>query len=329
MKEPAAELITALALPAAAAADDSRPLWPASPSAGWASGVDRLTGLPNGRTLAALRPFMRAPSAEAALGTALSVEGAPTVRGRAAAAPAPAAAAGPCGVNCTRIPGATTPYNSPSDVTLNASSPEACCALCAAAPPENCAVALWDGLRCFLRADARLDHFWASDALWPDRSGPLPPIPADFHGPYYSPGGSPTVNSPSGGPAAWLADVFPAAFAGAGSAPLGANAPGLFNSEFGVTGPVSFESLSPALSPADWGVRSSAMFWRNYACDGALAAYFPMLPAGFADARGEAAFKGQLFLCAVAQAAKLALVFEPARAGNFFGNLIWQLNEIW
>ena len=31
--------------------DSSRPLWPISPSAGWASGVNALTGLPNGRTL--------------------------------------------------------------------------------------------------------------------------------------------------------------------------------------------------------------------------------------------------------------------------------------
>ena len=31
--------------------DPSRPVWPACPAAGWASGVDRLTGLPNGRPL--------------------------------------------------------------------------------------------------------------------------------------------------------------------------------------------------------------------------------------------------------------------------------------
>jgi beta-mannosidase len=31
--------------------DASRPLWPISPSAGWASGVSALTGLPNGKPL--------------------------------------------------------------------------------------------------------------------------------------------------------------------------------------------------------------------------------------------------------------------------------------
>ncbi len=31
--------------------DPSRPQWPSNPSNGWASGVDRLTGLPNGLPL--------------------------------------------------------------------------------------------------------------------------------------------------------------------------------------------------------------------------------------------------------------------------------------
>ena len=31
--------------------DPSRPPWPACPSTGWTSGVDRLWGLPNGRSL--------------------------------------------------------------------------------------------------------------------------------------------------------------------------------------------------------------------------------------------------------------------------------------
>ena len=36
-------------LPTIAAEDMSRPVWPASPSAGLATGVYTLTGLPNGR----------------------------------------------------------------------------------------------------------------------------------------------------------------------------------------------------------------------------------------------------------------------------------------
>jgi hypothetical protein len=34
-----------------AAEDPTRPIWPASPSPGWADGVDRLWGTPNGQPL--------------------------------------------------------------------------------------------------------------------------------------------------------------------------------------------------------------------------------------------------------------------------------------
>jgi hypothetical protein len=38
-------------MPTVAAADMSRPIWPSSPSEGWVTGVDRLTGRPNGQRL--------------------------------------------------------------------------------------------------------------------------------------------------------------------------------------------------------------------------------------------------------------------------------------
>lgn len=41
------------------------------------------------------------------------------------------------------------------------------------------------------------------------------------------------------------------------------------------------------------------------------------------------AFRGQLFLCAVAQAVKLETLLAPKRADNYYGILAWQLNEIW
>ena len=37
--------------PTMADEEPSRPLWPACPSSGWKSGVDRLSGLPNGKPL--------------------------------------------------------------------------------------------------------------------------------------------------------------------------------------------------------------------------------------------------------------------------------------
>jgi beta-mannosidase len=41
--------VTGFLMPTVAAVDATRPVWPASPSSGWASGVDRLWGLPNGQ----------------------------------------------------------------------------------------------------------------------------------------------------------------------------------------------------------------------------------------------------------------------------------------
>ena len=47
-------------LPTVAAVDKSRPIWPASPSNGWTSGVERLTSRPTGSALAA-NSHWRAP----------------------------------------------------------------------------------------------------------------------------------------------------------------------------------------------------------------------------------------------------------------------------
>jgi beta-mannosidase len=294
--------VVGLALPIVAQEDASRPLWPASPSAGWAGGVDMRTGLPNGRPLRAMR-------------------GAP--------APAPAPALGGGGGGCALISNATVAYKSASDATLaGLADADACCAACLALPADACATALWDGASCFIRGSALLDTFWASAALWPARNGPAPRPPADYHGPYYAPAGWPTIDNPGGGGGAPWADAFPAALPAPGAAPLGARAPGQFNSELGAVGAPSFESLAPALAPP-WGLHAPDMYIRNYACDSALAGYFPAAPPGFAAAAGAAAFRGQLFLCAVAQAAKLEALLAPRRAANVWGALLWQLNEIW
>ena len=47
-----------------ASEDQSRPIWPASPSTGWAQGVNRLTGLPTGSPLIAGRGPPRPPGLE-------------------------------------------------------------------------------------------------------------------------------------------------------------------------------------------------------------------------------------------------------------------------
>lgn len=335
INSPGQELVAAFALPAVAAEVDDRPLWPASPSAGWASGVDRLTGLPNGKE--PLIPLRRNPSSANCVPAAPAPKLAQQQQGHGTASMARITPPGsppflspppPCGPNCTYIPFATTPYKAGGDATLrNVSSPTQCMAACLALPPTTCVCALWDGVLCFLRGTGLLDRFWASDALWPDRSGPLPTLPADFHGPYYSPGGRVrTVSSPSGESANWSSG-FPLLLPP--PAPLGVNLPGVFNSEFGVTSPPSFENIAPSLPPDQWGLTGPGLFWRNYACDGAFATYFPSATPNFSQGIGPSPFQAQLYLCSVAHTLKLASLLEPTRAQNYMGSLIWQLNEVW
>ena len=47
-------------LPTVATVDKSRPIWPASPSGGWASGVERLTSRPTGGRLTATSHYRAA-----------------------------------------------------------------------------------------------------------------------------------------------------------------------------------------------------------------------------------------------------------------------------
>jgi hypothetical protein len=119
--------------------DPSRPQWPSNPSEGWVSGVDRLTGLPNGKPLVAKvggaaegsRTGGRAARAAAAVADACR---------RAGGEPSPAAlsasAGGACSVgigagNCTVVVNAdynTANVNGPVVATADAA---ACCDACA------------------------------------------------------------------------------------------------------------------------------------------------------------------------------------------------------
>ena len=218
--------------PAMAAEDGSRPVWPASPSAGWLDGVDRLWGLPlPGRPLRIL---------EAA----------------APVAPLP-------GSNCTSQTGVfyygypITPFLAPVPVADAA----ACCALCAATP--RCAIANYAAAGCQLVEPpvAPLPRDASSVALFPPGSAAAPlPVPANLraevHGPYQGGGGWPTVNG--GGPPARAFDAqLPPALAPPSTA-YGTAAPGTFTSEFGVGQPASFEIMAPTLDPSSWSMHGGA-----------------------------------------------------------------------
>ena len=139
--------------------DPSRPPWPASPSKGWASGVDALWSLPNGEPLASIKApaTPRAPlAARAPLG-------------------------GAANASCSYV--ANEDYDHSNGVSplphVLAATPDACCALCTAEPA--CAAATYDGKTCWMKnADqAAIPGFTQNTVgVWPARSGPAPdPIP--------------------------------------------------------------------------------------------------------------------------------------------------------
>lgn len=153
-----AEFVPTVTLAVVAANDDSRPVWPACPSLGWASGVDRLTGLPNGSP-AGLVPV--APPGQHAT--------------RDHATAPIEIAASPSDGNCSfvpdvDIPGACTSAPSPT--------PADCCAQCYAAGTSVCWAAVWSQNACYFKSVAK--SFTTSPgavACWPTRDGPPPPVP--------------------------------------------------------------------------------------------------------------------------------------------------------
>ena len=186
--------------PIMAKEDPTRPIWPASPSAGWQDGVDRLWGLP-------------------LPGHAL----------RILTAPAPVAPVAGCdcqgqeGVFYYGFP--LTPFLDPVPVADAA----ACCALCEATP--GCAAGNYQSGGCQLIeppfAPLPRDASWV--AVWPPATAagilPVPaPNKAEAHGPYQGGGGWPTVNG--GGPPARAFDAqLPPVFAPAATG-YGTAAPG-------------------------------------------------------------------------------------------------------
>lgn len=222
------EPFSSFVAPVIASEDPSRPIWPASPSAGWADGVDRLWGKP-------------------IAGAALAVLTTPAPVGPVPGAP-----------TCTAQKGAfaygfpLSPFLDPLPVADAA----ACCALCAA--KVGCALANYANKGCQLVQPpfAVLSRSAENWVLFPAESPASPvPVPApnhvEQHGPYYGGGGWPTVNG-HGSPPSQLDTELPPALPGC--APSGISAAGTFTSEFGVGQPASFESMAPTLSPTFWGM---------------------------------------------------------------------------
>ena len=110
---------------------------------------------------------------------------------------------------------------------------------------------------------------------------------------------------------------------------MGPAQPGLFTSEFGVTSFSSFESMSAALGPKDWGVHAPPMYWRSYSADDIVDSYFGLDKAvNFSTVGDPAVFARQLLLSQLAAALLVKSRIEVFRSRNNFGALTWQLGEI-
>ena len=313
--------------------DPSRPPWPASPSPGWTSGVDRLTGLPNGSPLG-LQPRAAPPSSEAP--------------------PPPPLPASCDGSSCTSqadVDYCNACVDAPHPVVDSA---QACCDACTAAGPTACWCSVFYEGTCWFKPEpnATAPIFAPGRvALWPPGNGPIPPLPppgpepsgiTETHGPYLHGSQWPAVNSINDGVPVTLPPVlFP-------SYVIGPSMPGTYASEYGCVAMSSFESMSATLTPAHWSIHGgsppdtcsessyafqacdggNAMAQRNYPMDSIIAAYFGLDMARL-DEVGEAAFARQLWMSMAAQALVLTTEVTTRRSHNTWGSLIWQLNEIW
>lgn len=349
--------------------DPSRPVWPASPSYGWLTGVDSLTGLPNGEVLKEQTSSVSITSADAVVaggGERVFMVDGIEVKVWSAPCSATEADASAAGANCTFFQNFDYD-NGYNGKTAGASTAQECCDACAA-DPANCYAASWSpayNMCWFKPSGAKFTVEVNVTSCFPPGSAP-PPIPLnqiEMHGPYQHGGGFPALdgyNLPTGPGGPWAADI-PVTLA-AGTA-RGAAVPGLFTAEFGASVWSSFESTAGTVAPEHWGLHggapadnctngffssqcwppeggngvSNVMAQRNYPCDNFLLTYFggavgsPAMNALNVSLNntGEDVFKSQLYMCTMAQAMFMTGVIENHRSDNCMGALVWQLNEVW
>lgn len=148
--------------PTVADEDPSRPLWPACPSHGWASGVDRLTGLVNGRPLV--------------------LKGAPPppldfrTRDRASAVAAAPASSAPAAATCQPVTGVDYGHG---DIWIDApaSDAQACCDACTA--QAGCYAGVLYAGTCYLKNESMANRpSWAPGLASVWVAGRTPVMPA-------------------------------------------------------------------------------------------------------------------------------------------------------
>ena len=289
--------------------DTSRPPWPSCPASGWKSGVDRLTGLPNGSPLG-MQPNARPP-------------------------PPQSCAAGTCTTQPSRDYDQGTMW-----IVTQAADLQACCDACTAGAAQGCFCATLSGTSCYWKNKTQCavpEYSEGVTSVWPAGSGPPPPPPTpgkgcdmsllpfrETHGYYQHGEGYKTVNS---GPDLQPFDPnvppkMPPIYAG------GSGCPGTYASEFGSVSPSSFESMSPTLDPSHWGANSPPMSERNYAIDNLITSFTNIpWPAAFTNVTGTVVFQKQLFWAQLGAAIWVKSDIEARRAQNTWGTITWQFNE--
>lgn len=284
--------------------DQSRPLWPASPSAGWASGVDRLWGLPKIE-----EPLRAKLNTSKAPGENPRIQGATFYMGFAEGfmnsksnLPVPNITA--CGALCGNTPGCIVARYTPG----------ACTPLGFGFPVAGWGVGPW------------MQSIWPPKAPIPVRAAPKV-CSIETHGPYTGGRGWPAINSGNATSAATFDPLKPPPLTPVSD--YGTAVPGLFTSEFGVTSFSSFESISATLDPKDWGVHAKPMYWRSYSADSIVDSYFGLDKAvNFSTVGKPDVFARQLLLSQLAAALLVKSRIETFRSQNNFGALTWQLGEI-
>ena len=321
--------------------DTSRPIWPGCPSMGWSSGVDRLSGRPNGKSLQSM--------ADLAL---LEKQKQKKLLSLAAAA----------SHNCT-FEKDFGYQNSAGGKTVKAATKEECCALCWG--EKKCVVGVFVDGTCYEKFSASGRVSKPGVVSCHATGKPPPPQPIESHGPYVHGNGWMAVNiapGPVGGKAPLQLMPSRIPIDVDSSTVLGLGERSRFASEFGASVFSSFESMSATLGEKHWSLHGGMpeadcsapdptnSFWRdckaavetvdtavdaynpmaerNYPCDPFILVYFGGTQADL-DAVGEAAFKRQLYLCQLAQALEMSGDIASRRGQNQFGTLVWQLNEIW
>ena len=289
-------VLSSFAMAAVVAEDTSRPVWPASPSSGWSAGVDRLFSRPTGGPLQV--NLAQPPAANSTLQTGVYYMG----------------------------------FEGKVVSVANASE---CSNACAAT--SGCVVANLLGATCTMRGFGFPTSAWGvpwCEAAWATGTPfplPLPPRPCEVetHGPYTGGSGWPAVNSGGGTVPQPFDPNIPAALPLPGAqGAFGTSAPGLFTSEFGATCFSSFESMSPTLSPENWGVHGDAFFWRSYSQDNIIVSFFGPSAVNLSVVGDVATFSRQLLLSQLASMLLVKQTVEGMRATNNFGVLLWQLGEI-